>query len=150
VAKILTIFRNAKLSSLPEKKNGKNGEFYSFVVTVDDQKFKIICFDDERDKNPFKKLDNALNAGNIGRGTYISMECELSRYPAYAISEEKWKSISSEANPTKVALDNFKLEDWEYAVPYEIHQKMKDMKEKGNELPAPATLLPLGDEGGLL
>ena len=147
MAEIKTLFRKVKLFSLPEKKDGKNGAFYVFLVADEEHKYKIMCFDDERAKNPFKKLDNALDKGHLTRGTYLSLECELCRYPANAISDERWSQISSDPNPTKVFLDNFKLEDWDYAVPYEIHQKIKELREH-KETASPTTLLPIGAEGG--
>lgn len=145
--KIKVLFTHAKIASLPEKKDGENGVFYTFLVSDGTYKYKVVVFDDEREKNPFKKLDDALDKGNLSRGTFINMECELSRYQAYAITDEKWKTISNDPNPTKVYFDTFKLKDWDYAVPYEIHQEFKQMA-INNQIPKPSVIKPLGLEGG--
>lgn len=149
VEKIDVLFRQAKIASLPEKKEGESGEFYSFLVSVGSYKHRIICFNDEREKNPFKKLDAALDKGTITKGSFIMMDCELCPYPAFAISDEKWKQLSNAPNPTKVLLNNFKLKDWDYVVPYEIHQEIKTLKENTLIAP-PKELKPLGMEGGTI
>lgn len=142
-------FKQAKIVSLPERKTGQNGDYYSFLVAVGSYKHKIICFDDERVKNPFKKLDAALDKGSVTKGTYIMMDCEMCPYPTYAISDEKWKAFSKGPNPTKVILNNYKLEDWDFVVPYEIHQEIKELRENAKVVP-PGEIKPFGDEGGTI
>jgi len=118
-------FRCAEVIKKPEKKTGKNGDFILFYVKADDCRFKIICFDDEREKNPYKRLLSAIEKGGVDADTLLQMECKVCPYDTFALSDSYWAKFSKEPNPTKVTLMTFKILDWDFLIPYEIHKKLK-------------------------
>ena len=124
-------FRCAEVVKRPEIRTGKNGEFISFQVKADDSRFRIVCFDDEREKNPYKKLRAAVEKGSVTAETYLQMECDVCPYDAYALSDEYWRKVSKEPNPTKVTLFTFKIVNWDYLIPFKIHEKIKEQAENG-------------------
>lgn len=128
---VTTNFRCAEVLKKPEIKSGKSGDFISFVVKADDAKFRIVCFDDEREKNPYKRLKTAIEKGNVDAETYMQMECNVCPYDAYALSDAYWSKVSKEPNPTKVTLFTFKIVDWDYLIPLKIHEKMKEQASTG-------------------
>ena len=120
-------FQRAKILTRPEIKDGQNGKFISFMVKGDDQmSYKILCFDDEREKNPYKKFVSAMEKGYVVKGTYVILDTELCRYPTYAITDDFWAKCGGRGkNPTLVYIDTFKLLKWDYLIPVEVHEKLK-------------------------
>ena len=153
MADIQVVFRACVVKTLPEVKDGKNGKFLKFSVKNDGDTYTIIAFDDERDVNPFKTISNAFERGAIKKGTYLYLECILSSFDTYAISDERWKKYSAtEKNPTKVRLSTFKLRDWDFLLPKEIYELLKkDSAQESTKAQKPKILAPLEiKEGGVL
>lgn len=125
------LFRCAEVLKKPEIKPGKGGDFIFFIVKADDAKFRIVCFDDEREKNPYKRLKAAIEKGSVDAETYLQMECSVCPYDAYALSDAYWSRISKDPNPTKVTLFTFKIMDWDYLIPYKVHEKLKEQTSNG-------------------
>lgn len=131
MAKPLAQFQRAQIVKAPEIKEAKNNDsFISFVVKEDDHLWKILCFDDERVKNPFKKMKAAIEHGSISKNTYVTLNCEICRYETTALSDDYWARVGKGKNPTKVYIDTFKLIDWDYLLPKEVHDSFKLMNEQ--------------------
>lgn len=139
---VIINFRCAEVLKKPEIKTGKNGEYISFSVKADNAKFKIVCFDDERERNPYKRLLSAIEKGGVDADTYLQMECKPCPYDTFALSDAYWGKVSKEPNPTKVTLFTYKILDWDYLIPYKVHEKMKEQG-TGNGSPVRRKIEPI-------
>lgn len=112
------------VSEIMLKPTAAGGEMLSFVFQFGKEKLLAYCFQEDF---AFKRIRESMV---IERGVYITMNCTLSFYHKNLVSDEKWKGLSSERNPTGCILTRFRIDKIDYAIPLEIHNKLKTVQGK--------------------
>lgn len=118
------------VTSAPVFVSKEDGDYCYFTVMDSRDKLKIVCFDDERKNAPFKVIKNLTDKGSFKIGTIINAECIYSLYDTCLISEEAWKNFSDKPNPTRYKAPSYKLIYFEFTIPREIYDKLKEKESK--------------------
>ncbi len=140
------VFLNGmEVVNTPKFKEKDGLEWCVFNVRDEKDVLTVVCFDDERQKSPFKTIKKLCEDNKFGKDTFINCECDLSFYPAKVISDDKWKKLSQGENPTEVLLPSFRIYSWSFAIPLKIHEKLKEKKSKKT---VPIKIESLADEFG--
>lgn len=136
---VLCLFQSAVLQSGINFSKAKNGtETATFILRKSNDNYRCILFDDGTSNGAYarmKKMQEKLKKGKV-----LNAECEMTLYERSMIPENIWNQLVKESgtcpykdglNPTKGKFPQFKVKDWDYAIPVEYYTKEKE-KEMGN------------------
>lgn len=152
---VRTLFHSVILDGEINFSKAVNGcDTASFCVKNGNEKYKMILFSDQNEKNPFTRMRSCVEKGALVKGKPLWIEAEMSYYEKSIIPDEAWKMLikdipykevenifGSTENPSKGKFPRFKVTDWNFAIPSECHNTRKttpsSMPEESNTHPQP-------------
>lgn len=123
------------------KETATHAEMAYFTFCHNNNKFFAACFDDGDEKGAYRRIRDSLN---LKKGSFVTLNCDLSFHHAPLIEDDRWKELSKEVNPTWCLTPRFRIISIDYAIPIEIHKKIKE-KETNDK---PKKISPIGDLSG--
>lgn len=143
---IKTIFESAILQSDISFQKAKNESYMcSFILRKGEDSYKCTLFDDERKRSPYKKMKSLYNKGKLKKGTVLNVDAEMSMFEKNLVSDSVWKELLKEnpagdkyfpdgVNPTLGKFPQFRVKDWDYAIPVEYYRSNKEKTETEEEI----------------
>lgn len=115
-----------------------NCDTASFCVKYENEKYRMILFSDQNEKNPYTRMKTCVEKSTLSKGTPLWIEAEMTYYEKSIIPDELWDALVKKAsaetvksmfgstqNPSKGKFPRFKVTDWNFAIPREYHDSHK-------------------------
>ena len=125
----------------------------SFCVKYGNEKYRMILFSDQNEKNSYTRMRTCVEKGALFKGTPLWIEAEMTYYEKSIIPDELWNTLVENAsaktvksifgstqNPSKGKFPRFKVTDWNFAIPREYHDSHKNTSAEKEKQP---TITPL-------
>lgn len=165
---VRTLFYSVVLDGDVKFSKAANGcDTASFCVKYGNEKYRMILFSDQNEKNPYTRMKTCVEKGALTKGKPLWIEAEMTYYEKSIIPDESWNELISDIpnekveqifgstkNPSKGKFPRFKVTEWDFAIPKECHDTLKPVSassSSGYETKEPSssmqpTIKPLGLE----
>lgn len=118
----------------------------TFVLKKGNDVYRCTLFEDDKSKVPFEKMHSLATAGKLKKGTVLNVEAEMTMFSRSLLDDIMWASILNnlppehregvpEINPTLAKFPQFRVRDWDFALPKEYYEANKKKYEEEKAKP---------------
>lgn len=127
-------------------KAANDSDIATFYIKHGAEKYRMVLFADANEKNPYTRMKTCVEKGFLEKGKPIWVEAEMSYYDRNFITDDIWEKLIADIpkqkldallggsqNPTKGRFPQFKVINWDFAIPKDCLEGKKEEKKDNSE-----------------